>query len=59
MAVPPDQDGVGFGGLDRFNFALGFGLKIWVVQLDVASDNIGWLFSHDSFSRGSLGSGLR
>jgi hypothetical protein len=54
----PIRTGVGFGGVDRFNFALGFGLKIWVVQLDVASDNIGWLFSHDSFSRGSLGVGL-
>lgn len=54
----PIRTGVAFGGADRFNFALGFGLRFWVVQLDVASDNIGWLFSHDSFSRGSLGIGL-
>ena len=54
----PLRTGVGFGGPDRFDFALGFGLKLWVLQLDVASDNIGWLFSHDSFSRGSLGVGL-
>jgi hypothetical protein len=54
----PIRTGLGFGGEDRFNFALGFGLKVWVIQLDVASDNIGWLFSHDSFSRGSLGVGL-
>jgi hypothetical protein len=54
----PIRTGVGFGGEDRFDFALGFGLKIWVFQLDFASDNIGWLFTHDSFSRGSLGVGL-
>jgi hypothetical protein len=54
----PIRTGVGFGGADHFNFALGFGLKLWVVQLDVASDNIGWLLSNDSFSRGSLGVAL-
>jgi hypothetical protein len=54
----PIRTGVAFGGEDHFNFALGFGLRFWVVELDVASDNIGWLFSHDSFSRGSLGIGL-
>jgi len=54
----PIRTGVGFGGADHFNFALGFGLRLWALQLDVASDNIGWLFSHDSFSRGSLGFGL-
>ena len=54
----PIRTGVGFGGEDHFNFALGFGLKIWVIRLDIASDNIGWLFSHDSFSRGSLGVAL-
>ncbi len=54
----PIRTGVGFGGEDHFNFALGFGLRLWALQIDVASDNIGWLFSHDSFSRGSLGVGL-
>ena len=54
----PIRTGVGFGGEDHFNFALGFGLKIWAVQLDIASDNIGWLLSRDSFSRGSLGVAL-
>jgi hypothetical protein len=54
----PIRTGVGFGGADHFNFALGFGLKLWMLQIDVASDNIGWLFSHDTFSRGSLGVGL-
>ena len=54
----PIRTGVGFGGADHFNYALGFGLKLWMLQIDVASDNIGWLFSHDTFSRGSLGVGL-
>ena len=54
----PIRTGVGFGGEDHFDFALGFGLKLWILQLDVGSDNIGWLFSHDSFSRGSLGVAL-
>jgi hypothetical protein len=54
----PIRTGVGFGGEDHFNFALGLGLKVWVFRLDIASDNIGWLFSHDSFSRGSIGVGL-
>ncbi len=54
----PLRTGLGFGGEDRFDFALGFGVKIWAVELEFASDNIGWLFSHDSFSRGSIGAGL-
>ncbi len=54
----PIRTGVAFGGEDRFNFALGFGIKVWVFRLDVASENIGWLFSHDTFSRGSIGVGL-
>lgn len=54
----PIRTGASFGGADRFDFALGFGLKIWVFRLDIASENIGWLFSHDTFSRGSLGVGL-
>jgi hypothetical protein len=54
----PLRTGVGFGGVDRFDFALGFGLKLWIFELEVASDNIGWLFSNDSFSRASLGVGL-
>ena len=54
----PLRTGVGFGGPDHFDFALGFGLKLWALQLDVGSDNIGWLLSHDSFSRGSLGVAL-
>jgi len=54
----PIRTGVSFGGEDHYKFALGFGLKVWVIQLDVASDNIGWLFSNDSFSRGSVGVGL-
>ena len=54
----PLRTGVGFGGEDRFDFALGFGLKIWAVELEFASDNIGWLFSNDSFSRGSVGMGI-
>jgi hypothetical protein len=54
----PLRTGIAMGGEDRFNFALGFGLRFWVVQLDVASEDMGWLFSHDSFSRGSLGFAL-
>jgi hypothetical protein len=54
----PIRTGVALGGGDHSSFALGFGLRLWVFQLDVASDNIGWLFSQDSFSRGSLGVGL-
>jgi len=51
----PLRTGVSFGGLDRFNFALGFGLHLGLFQLDVGSDNMGWLFSHDSFTHGSVG----
>jgi len=52
----PIRTGVGFGAR-TFQFRPRFGLKIWAVQLDIASDNIGWLLSHDSFSRGSAGCG--
>lgn len=51
----PLRTGVSFGGLDRFNFALGFGLHFGFFQIDAGSDNMGWLFSHDSFTHGSVG----
>ena len=51
----PIRTGIAAGGPDHFNFALGFGLKLWALQIDVGSDNLGWLLSHDSFSRGSIG----
>jgi len=54
----PIRTGVALGGEDHSNFAFGFGLKVWVMQLDIASDNLGWVFSHDSFSRGSVGMGF-
>ncbi len=54
----PLRTGIAVGGEDRFNFALGFGLRLWVVQLDLACENVGWIFSHDTFSRASVGAGL-
>jgi hypothetical protein len=55
----PIRTGVAFGGPDRFNYAVGFGFHIVVFDIDFASENLGWLFSQDSFSYGSVAVGMK
>jgi hypothetical protein len=55
----PLRAGVSLGGIDHFNTALGCGLHLGSFELDLASDNLGWLFSPSTFSGGSLSAGMR
>ncbi len=54
----PIRSGYGWGGPDHTNFALGFGLHFGFFALDVASENLGWLFAPKSVSYGSISAGM-
>jgi hypothetical protein len=55
----PLRSGLSFGGTDHFNVALGFGLHLGPFELDLASENMNWLFSNGSLSYGSAAVGMR
>jgi hypothetical protein len=57
--VLPLRAGYSWGGPDHHNLALGFGLHLWFYELDVASENLGWLFDRGSFSYGSVSVGMK
>ncbi len=57
--IIPIRTGVSFGGTDRVNLAFGFGLHFGAFQLDLASENVSWLFDPSSFSYGSFAMGMR
>ncbi len=55
----PIRTGVSFGGVDRSNFALGFGFHVGLIDLDFASDNLEWIFSQRNFMSASASVGMR
>jgi hypothetical protein len=55
----PLRSGVSFGGTDHINVALGIGVDLGVFDLDLASENVNWLFAPKSFSHGSIAGGMR
>ncbi len=55
----PVRAGYSWGGSDHRNFALGFGLHLGSFEMDFASENLGWLFSPESFSYGSASVGMK
>jgi len=55
----PLRTGFSWGGDTEFSFALGFGLNFGVVDFDLASDNLEWLFAPESFSYGSIAVGMK
>ena len=55
----PLRAGVAFGGEDRFNLAFGLGFHSSVFDLDLASENLNWIFNTDSFSYVSLALGMK
>ncbi|HCV43457.1 MAG TPA: hypothetical protein DGH68_08220 [Bacteroidetes bacterium] len=55
----PLRSGVSFWGTDYVNLALGFGISFTAVEFELASENVTWLFSPKSFSKGSISVGLR
>jgi hypothetical protein len=58
VAFLPLRAGLSVGGYTSTHFALGFGVHMGVFNLDVASENLGWLFSPDSFSHGTVAVGM-
>jgi hypothetical protein len=55
----PLRTGVSFGGTDRSNYALGFGLRAGFFDLDVATENLDLLWSGESVSHASFAVGTR
>lgn len=55
----PLRTGASFGGVDHFNFALGFGFHLGVFDLDFASEHLNFLLSEESLSHGSVAMGMR
>jgi hypothetical protein len=51
----PIRTGISAGGEDHFNWAAGFGLDMKILTLNVGTENIGVLFSPNSFHLLSLG----
>lgn len=55
----PIRTGLGFGGLDRFNWAFGFGLDFGAFTFDLGTENFAMLFTPNSFDQFSLGMAMR
>jgi hypothetical protein len=55
----PLRTGVSFFGADRYNWALGFGFHLGVFDIDLASENVSWLFATKGTSVGSAAVGMR
>ncbi len=55
----PLRTGIAVGGGDQFRWAAGFGLDFYAVSFDLATENLGMLFSLQSFNLFSISAGLR
>ncbi len=55
VSILPLRTGFSIGGIDRFNWAAGFGLDLGVWNLNFGTENIGVLFSPNSFQQASFG----
>lgn len=55
----PLRTGVSFGGADHYNWAFGFGFHLGAFDIDLASENVSWLFSARGASVGSAAMGMR
>lgn len=55
----PLRTGYMWGGTDHQNFALGLGLHLGFFQLDLASENMGWLLDRNTFSYASVSAGMK
>lgn len=55
----PLRTGYSWGGPDHRNFALGLGFHLGFFEMDFASENLGWIFSPDTFSYGSVSAGMK
>ena len=55
----PLRTGVSFGGTDHYNWAIGFGFHLGLFDIDLASENVSWLFATKGTSYGSAAVGMR
>jgi hypothetical protein len=55
----PLRTGYSFGGGYHPNFALGFGLCLWALEIDAAAENLAWMFNNDALDGASIAFGLR
>jgi hypothetical protein len=55
----PLRTGIAWGGGDSFRWAAGFGLDLYFLSLDLATENIGVLTSLDNFSMLQFSAGLK
>ena len=55
----PLRTGYAWGGPDHTNFALGMGFHLGFFELDLASEDLGWLFSPKTVSYGSVSAGMK
>jgi hypothetical protein len=51
----PIRSGVSFGGINRFNWAAGFGLDFNFLNLNLGTENFGMLFYPSSYNQLSVG----
>ncbi len=59
IPVLPLRTGITVGGGDQFRWSFGFGLDIWVMSIDVGTENFGMFFTPRSFSMASAAAGVR
>ena len=55
----PLRSGVSFGGSDGVNLAVGLGFHSSAFDFDLATENLGWVFTPNSAAYGSLAIGMR
>jgi hypothetical protein len=58
ISMFPLRAGMSAGGGQSLHYALGFGVHLGVVNLDVASEDLDWLFRPTAFSYGSVALGI-
>jgi len=55
----PIRTGYSWGGPDHTDFALGLGVHLGLFELDLASEDLGWLFSPKTVSYGAVSAGMK
>ena len=52
------RSGISFGGTDGVNCAVGIGIHTGAFDFDLATENLGWIFTPNSAAYGSLAVGM-
>ena len=59
IPILPLRTGLTLGGGDQFRWAFGFGFDVWIMSLDIGTENFGVLFTPKSLNMASVALGLR